>query len=122
MMTEKEEKAEKVTAWIEEIDQEKEGEKGSREIPIIEDIAGTEKIPGTIEVPAETETEIRDQETMIKAEKEEEEEIMKDQQAEDVLQIEGEEILGVIKARTEKDLDLAVKEEVRERGLIVMGK
>ena len=103
---------------MEEIDPEKEGKKRNREIPEVEDIAETKKIPGTIEVPAETEN--RDQETMTKAKKEEEEEIMRDQRAEDVLQIEGDEILGVTEARTGDDLDLAVREWDREKGHIVV--
>ena len=117
MITGKEKRAEKVTAWTEEINQENQGEKGGREIPIIEDTAEIEKNQETTEVQAGIEIEIRDQGTMIKAEIEEEEIT-----AEDVLQIEGEEIKRMIRASTETGIDLAVIEEVREKGHIVREK
>ena len=113
MITRKEERAEKITAWTEEINQESQGEKGGKEIPIIEDTAEIE----TTEVQAEIEIEIRDQGTMIKAETEEEEAT-----AEDVLQIKGEEIKRMTRASTETGIDLAVIEEVREKGHIVREK
>ena len=113
-------KAEMVTALeMEEINPEKAGKKINQGIAEVEDIAETERILESIEVSAERKNK---EETVTIAKRGVEEEIVRDQQAENVPQIGGapDGILGVTGARTGDELDLTVEEGDRAEGHIVI--